>query len=63
MDMGTAEGARHIRDADLLAQVLVRHGWKLGVDLVYEKAVGAVHDEQAWAERFGDVLRFLFPAG
>jgi hypothetical protein len=33
------------------------------VDLVYEKAVGAVHDEQAWAERFGDVLRFLFPAG
>jgi predicted alpha/beta superfamily hydrolase len=63
MDMGMAEGARHIRDADLLAQVLVRHGWKLGVDLVYEKAVGAVHDEQAWAERFGDVLRFLFPAG
>ena len=63
MDMGMAEGARHIRDADLLAQVLVRHGWKLGADLVYEKAVGAVHDEQAWAERFGDVLRFLFPAG
>jgi predicted alpha/beta superfamily hydrolase len=63
MDMGTAEGARHIRDADLLKQVLLRHGWKLGVDLAYEKAVGAVHDEQAWAERFGDVLRFLFPVG
>jgi predicted alpha/beta superfamily hydrolase len=63
MDMGTAEGARHVRDADLLEQVLLRRGWRLGVDLAYEKAEGAVHDEQAWAERFGDVLRFLFPAG
>jgi predicted alpha/beta superfamily hydrolase len=62
MDMGTAEGARHVRDADLLEQVLLRRGWRLGVDLAYEKAEGAVHDEQAWAERFGDVLRFLFPA-
>jgi predicted alpha/beta superfamily hydrolase len=63
MDMGTAEGARHVRDADLLEQVLLRRGWRPGVDLAYEKAEGAVHDEQAWAERFGDVLRFLFPAG
>jgi predicted alpha/beta superfamily hydrolase len=63
MDIGTAEGARQIRDADLLEQVLLKHGWQLGVDLAYEKAEGAVHDEQAWAERFGDVLRFLFPAG
>jgi predicted alpha/beta superfamily hydrolase len=62
MDMGTAEGARHVRDADLLAQVLVRQGWKPGIDLEYEKVEGAVHDELAWAERFGDVLRFLFPA-
>jgi predicted alpha/beta superfamily hydrolase len=62
MDMGTAEGARHVRDADLLEQVLLRRGWRLGVDLAYEKVEGAVHDEQAWAERFGDVLRFLFPA-
>jgi predicted alpha/beta superfamily hydrolase len=63
MDMGTAEGTRHVRDADLLEQMLVRRGWQLGADLAYEKAKGAVHDEQAWAERFGDVLRFLFPAG
>jgi predicted alpha/beta superfamily hydrolase len=63
MDMGIAEGARHLRDADLLEQVLVRRGWRPGVDLVYEKAEGAVHDELAWAERFGDVMRFLFPAG
>jgi predicted alpha/beta superfamily hydrolase len=63
MDMGTAEGTRHVRDADLLEQMLIRRGWQLGVDLAYEKAKGAVHDEQAWGERFGDVLRFLFPAG
>jgi predicted alpha/beta superfamily hydrolase len=63
LDMGTAEGARQIRDADLLKQMLLRHGWQLGVDFAYEKVEGAVHDEQAWAERFGDVLRFLFPAG
>jgi predicted alpha/beta superfamily hydrolase len=62
MDMGTAEGARHVRDADLLAQVLIRQGWKPGVNLEYEKVEGAMHDELAWAERFGDVLRFLFPA-
>ena len=60
--MGTAEGARHVRDADLLAQVLMRQGWKPGVNLEYEKVEGAMHDELAWAERFGDVLRFLFPA-
>jgi predicted alpha/beta superfamily hydrolase len=63
LDMGTAEGARQIRDADLLEKMLLRRGWQLGVDFAYEKAAGAVHDEQAWSERFGDVLRFLFPAG
>jgi predicted alpha/beta superfamily hydrolase len=62
MDMGTAEGAQHVRDADLLYRMLVKRGWKPGADLMYEKVEGAVHDENAWAVRFGDVLRFLFPA-
>ncbi len=62
MDMGTAEGARHVRDADLLYQMLVKRGWKPGIDLVYKKVEGAVHNENAWADRFGDVLRFLFRA-
>jgi predicted alpha/beta superfamily hydrolase len=62
LDMGTAEGTRHLRDADMLEGLLVKRGWKVGVDLDYVKAQGAVHDEQAWSERFGDVLRFLFPA-
>ena len=62
MDMGTAEGARHVRDADLLELILLRRGWRLGADLAYVRVKGAVHDENAWAGRFGDVLRFLFPA-
>jgi predicted alpha/beta superfamily hydrolase len=62
LDMGTAEGARHVRDADMLDELLLKRGWKIGVDLAYVKAQGAVHDERAWSDRFGDVLRFLFPA-
>jgi predicted alpha/beta superfamily hydrolase len=62
LDIGTAEGGRHVRDADLLEQGLLRRGWRSGVDLEYRKAEGGTHDETAWAERFGEMLRFLFPA-
>ena len=62
LDMGTAEGAKHLRDTDALERLLVKRGWRSGVDLEYVTAPGAVHDERAWSERFGDVLRFLFPA-
>ena len=62
LDIGTAEGARHVRDAELLKRLLVERGWEIGVDLAYEEAEGAVHDELAWSNRFGEVLRFLFPA-
>jgi predicted alpha/beta superfamily hydrolase len=62
LDMGTAEGAKHLRDTDMLDRLLLKRGWRNGVDLAYVKAEGAVHDERAWSDRFGDVLRFLFPA-
>jgi len=62
LDMGTAEGLKHLRDADMLERLLIKRGWQLGVDLAYTKAQGAVHTEKAWSDRFGDVLRFLFPA-
>jgi predicted alpha/beta superfamily hydrolase len=62
LDMGTAEGLRHLRDTNMLERLLLKRGWRTGVDLAYFKAQGAVHDERAWSERFGDVLRFLFPA-
>jgi predicted alpha/beta superfamily hydrolase len=62
MDMGTAEGLRHLRDTDLLHQRLLKRGWRDWVDLAYQRDAGAVHDEAAWASRFPNVLRFLFPA-
>jgi predicted alpha/beta superfamily hydrolase len=62
LDMGTAEGPRHVQDTDRLFQLLVKRGWRPGVDLMYMKALGAMHDEEAWGQRLGDVLRFLFPA-
>jgi predicted alpha/beta superfamily hydrolase len=62
LDMGTAEGARHVRDAELLDRLLLRWGWQEGVDLSFVEAEGAVHDEEAGGERFGGMLRLLFPA-
>jgi predicted alpha/beta superfamily hydrolase len=61
LDMGTAEGLRHLRDTDLLHQRLLKRGWRDGIDLAYQRDPGAIHDEQAWAGRFPNVLRFLFP--
>lgn len=62
MDIGLSEEARHVLDADLLERALLRLGWKEGIDLEYMKAEGAIHDEDAWGRRFGEVLRFLFSA-
>ena len=62
LDIGTAEGAHHVRDADLLFSILAEGGWQAGSNLVYQRLVAGVHNEDAWAERFGEVLAFLFPA-
>jgi predicted alpha/beta superfamily hydrolase len=62
LDMGTAEGLRHLRDTDLLHRRLRLRGWKDGVDLQYLRVEGAQHNEDAWAARFDEVLTFLFPA-
>jgi predicted alpha/beta superfamily hydrolase len=62
LDIGTAEGARHARDTDRLHRLLLERGWKDGLDLDYRHIPDGVHDEDAWAARFGDILRFLFPA-
>lgn len=61
LDMGTSEGLRHLRDCDLLQHRLIQRGWKLGRDLRYLRVPGGLHDEEAWARRFDEVLRFLFP--
>ena len=62
LDMGTAEGARHLHDADQLFGLLLERGWETGREVVYQRVPGGVHQEDAWASRFGDVLSFLFPA-
>ncbi len=61
LDMGMAEGLRHLRDADLLQQRLLTRGWREDVDLKYLRVPGGVHDEDAWARRFDRVLQWLFP--
>jgi predicted alpha/beta superfamily hydrolase len=62
LDIGAAEGMRHLRDADLLAHLLEGKGWREGLDLLYRRVPGGLHNEAAWAGRFGEVLRFLFPS-
>ena len=62
LDMGTSEGLRHLRDCDVLHHRLRQRGWRDGKDLKYIRVPGGLHNEDAWAARFGKVLQFLFPA-
>lgn len=60
LDIGSKEEKRAVHDAKLLRDVLVRKGWRLGDDLQFMEAEGAVHNEAAWAERVAPMLKFLF---
>ncbi|HEY0757955.1 MAG TPA: alpha/beta hydrolase-fold protein [Acidisarcina sp.] len=62
LDVGEAEGARVVSDANLLHKKLALRGWRDGATLHYERVDGGTHDETAWAARMGPMLRFLFPA-
>jgi predicted alpha/beta superfamily hydrolase len=62
LDIGTAEGTRHVRDTELLEHRLIQRGWTPGKDLALLKIPGGTHSEDAWAARFDQVLDFLFPA-
>lgn len=62
LDMGTAEGLQHLRDCDLLHRRLLDRGWHEGVNLRYLRVPGGLHNEDAWAARFDQVLESLFPA-
>jgi predicted alpha/beta superfamily hydrolase len=61
VDMGTAEGTRGLDDARLLKAALVGLGFHEDLDLHYAEYEGATHSEQAWSERVGPVLEWLFP--
>jgi enterochelin esterase-like enzyme len=62
LDVGDAEGRRTLADTDLLDRRLEASGWSQGRDLHYERVPGGTHDEAAWAQRVGPMLRFLFLA-
>ena len=62
LDIGTGEGARHVRDTETLNRILVAGGWQPDHDLHFALFPDALHDENAWAARFPQVLEFLFPA-
>ena len=61
LDMGTAEGVRHLRDTDFLYSMLLERGWERGQTLFYVRDEGAMHNEEAWARRLPETLQFLFP--
>lgn len=62
IDTGTNEGTGQLPDVRRLDRVLRAKGWT-DSELRLHVAEGAGHDEGAWAHRFGDALRFLYPAG
>jgi len=61
LDIGKREGPRIKHQVRALKEILLANGWHIGADLAYLEVPDAKHEEAAWAERFGDVLRFLFP--
>lgn len=60
-DIGTAEDVDAVPDARALRDALVSKGWVLGTDFAYLEVTGAQHNETAWAARFDQMLRFLYP--
>jgi predicted alpha/beta superfamily hydrolase len=64
LDIGTEEwrGSQEtVEDARMLRDALVARGWVPGKDLRYVEVPGAFHTESAWAERFDDLLMYLYP--
>jgi predicted alpha/beta superfamily hydrolase len=63
LDVGTRESDSAqsvVEEARLLRDALIESGWRLGLELAYLEVEGGVHNETAWAERFGSVLAYLF---
>ena len=61
LDIGKREGPRIKHQVRALKEILLANGWQIGADLAYIEVPDARHEEAAWAARFGDVLRFLYP--
>ena len=61
LDTGTREGRRALPDMRALKRLLINKGWRRGKDLAYTEVKGGEHNEVAWAQRVGPMLKFLFP--
>lgn len=61
LDIGKKEGSRIKHQVRALKEILLANGWKSDLDLAYYEIPEARHEESAWAQRFGEVLKFLFP--
>ena len=61
LDIGKKEGPKIKHQVRALKEILLANGWRMGEDFAYLEIPEARHDESAWAARFGDVLRFLYP--
>lgn len=59
LDIGTAEGARHVRNAREAVAVLERRASRGRGHLLYVEDPDATHGETAWATRFEHAFRFL----
>jgi predicted alpha/beta superfamily hydrolase len=60
LDTGTSEGGGTLRNAQILKNTLLRHGWRMGKDFRYLEVQGGEHSELDWRSRAGDMLRFLY---
>ena len=61
LDAGTGEGEQVVADARALRDALLAKGWVAEHDLRYVEVEGAQHNEQSWAARVGEVLKYLYP--
>jgi predicted alpha/beta superfamily hydrolase len=61
LDIGKKEGIRIKHQVRALREILLANGWRENLDLAYFEIPEARHEESAWAARFGEVLKFLFP--
>lgn len=61
LDIGKREGSRIKHQVRALRELLRANGWRENEDLAYFEFPEARHEEAAWAARFGEVLKFLYP--
>jgi predicted alpha/beta superfamily hydrolase len=61
LDIGRKEGVRIKHQVRAMKEMLLAQGWQNDHDLKYLEIANARHEESAWAARFDQVLKFLYP--